>query len=193
MAHHDEASGSARPRRADAARNNDSLLFAAAAVFASDGVDAPVRRVAERAGVGVGTVYRHYPTRAELVAAVFRHEIDACAAAAPALAAAHSPFEALAHWLQRFADFLAAKRGLAKALHSGDPTFDPLPRHFDATLRPALDGLLSAAVAAGEARDDVAAGTLLMATARLCASASPHDDGNAHRMVKLLTDGLRRR
>ena len=193
LADRDHVGGVARPRRADAARNNDSLLAAAAAVFADDGVDAPVRRVAERAGVGVATVYRHYPTRADLVAAVFRREIDACADAAPALAAAHPPFEALARWLLRFADFLAAKRGLAKALHSGDPTFDPLPAHFDATLRPALGELLAAAVAAGEARDDVAAGTLLMATARLCSSASPHDEGDAHRMVALLTDGLRRR
>src|SRR6478609_2144389 len=72
-----------RPVRADAQRNEDALLEAALAVFATSGVDAPVREIAEKAGVGIGTVYRHFPQRADLVAAVFRHEIDACADAAP--------------------------------------------------------------------------------------------------------------
>ena len=87
-----------RPVRADAQRNMDALLEAALAVFATSGVDAPVREIAEKAGVGIGTVYRHFPQRADLVAAVFRHEIDACADAASVLAAAHSPGEALARW-----------------------------------------------------------------------------------------------
>lgn len=180
-----------RRQRADARRNIGSLLEAAAAVFAASGVDAPVRDIADRAGVGVGTVYRHFPQRAELVAAVFRREIDACADAAPALAGEHSPFEALARWLQRYADFIAAKRGLAKALHSGDPTFDALPAYFDERLRPALRGLLAAAVSAGEARTDIEADVLLHAVARLCISASGHDDGEIRRMVALLSDGLR--
>lgn len=180
-----------RRQRADAQRNVGSLLEAAAAVFAASGVDAPVRDIADRAGVGVGTVYRHFPQRAELVAAVFRREIDACADAAPVLAGEHSPFEALARWLQRYAEFIAAKRGLAKALHSGDPTFDTLPAYFDERLRPALRGLLAAAVSAGEARADVEAEVLLHAVARLCISASDHDDGEARRMVALLSDGLR--
>src|ERR1700678_1432555 len=99
--------------RADAQRNLDTLLETAKAVFATSGVDAPVREIAEKAGVGVGTVYRHFPQRADLIAAVFRREIDACADAAPVLATEHEPGEALARWMQRYVDFIAAKRGLA--------------------------------------------------------------------------------
>ena len=88
--------------RADAQRNLDTLLQAAKAVFATSGVDAPVREIAEKAGVGIGTVYRHFPQRADLIAAVFRREIDACADAAPILAAEYAPFEALARWMQRY-------------------------------------------------------------------------------------------
>ncbi|MEJ0041494.1 MAG: helix-turn-helix domain-containing protein [Rhizomicrobium sp.] len=131
--------------RADAQRNLDALLQAAMAVFATSGVDAPVREIAEKAGVGIGTVYRHFPQRSDLIAAVFRREIDACADAAAILARGHEPFQALAKWMQRYAAFVAAKRGLAKALHSGDPTFDTLPAYFDQRLRPALRALLAAA------------------------------------------------
>src|SRR6202030_2101614 len=102
--------------RADAQRNLDTLLETAKAVFTTSGVDAPVREIAEKAGVGIGTVYRHFPQRSDLIAAVFRREIDACADAAPVLAAEHEPGEALARWMQRYAAFIAAKRGLAKAL-----------------------------------------------------------------------------
>jgi hypothetical protein len=82
--------------RADAQRNLDALLQSAKTVFATSGVDAPVREIAAKAGVGVGTLYRHFPQRSDLIAAVFRHEIDACAEAAPILAAKHAPGEALA-------------------------------------------------------------------------------------------------
>ena len=85
--------------RVDAQRNLDALLQAAKNVFATSGVDAPVREIAEKAGVGVGTLYRHFPQRADLIAAVFRREMDACADAAPILAAEHPPGEALALWL----------------------------------------------------------------------------------------------
>lgn len=161
------------------------------AVFASSGVDAPVREIAEKAGVGIGTLYRHFPQRADLVAAVFRSEVDACAAAAPLLAAEHAPGEALVRWMQRYAGFIAAKRGLASALHSGDPTFDTLPAYFQQHLQPALKTLLSSAVAAGEARGDVDADELLNAVARLCMSANNSDPDHARRMVALLADGLR--
>src|SRR5579859_7273976 len=101
--------------RADAQRNIDALLQAALEVFAFSGVDAPVREIAEKAGVGIGTVYRHFPQRADLVAAVFRREIDACADAAPLLAAQNSPGDALAKWIHRYTAFIATKRGLAAA------------------------------------------------------------------------------
>ncbi|WP_411962744.1 TetR/AcrR family transcriptional regulator [Mesorhizobium sp. ES1-1] len=177
--------------RADAQRNLDTLLQTTMAVFASDGVDAPVRLIAEKAGVGVGTVYRHFPQRSDLVAAVFRREIDACAAAAAVLSAKHEPFEALAAWMQRYAAFVAAKRGLAKALHSGDPAFDTLPGYFDERLRPALRKLLETAAAAGVVRADVDADELLGAVASLCMSAHNAGSGRAERMVALLVDGLR--
>jgi AcrR family transcriptional regulator len=180
-----------RPVRADARRNTDTLLQTAMTVFATSGVDAPVREIAEKAGVGVGTVYRHFPQRADLIAAVLRREIDACADAAPALAAEHKPSEALARWMQRYAAFIAAKRGLAKALHSGDPAFDNLPGYFDQRLRPALSTLLEAAAAAGEVRGDVHADDLLGAVASLCMSAHNAGPGRAERMVGLLVDGLR--
>ena len=177
--------------RADALRNIDTLLQSAAAVFAASGVDAPVREIADKAGVGVGTVYRHFPQRADLIAAVFRREIDACADAAPILAAAHTPFDALAGWMQRYAAFVATKRGLANALHSGDPAYDALPAHFDRRLRPALRTLFESAVAAGEVRADVEPNDLLSAVASLCMSARDDRPDHTRRMVALLVDGLR--
>lgn len=180
-----------RRMRADAQRNIDTLLQTAMAVFATSGVDAPVREIAEKAGVGVGTIYRHFPQRSDLVAAVFRREIDACADAARVLADEHAPFEALAHWIQRFAAFIAAKRGLATALHSGNPAFKTLPAYFDQRLRPALETLLGTAAAAGEVRTDVDADDIIGAVASLCMSAKADRPDHARRMVALFVDGLR--
>jgi AcrR family transcriptional regulator len=177
--------------RADAQRNIDGLLHAAKQVFATSGVDAPAREIAEKAGVGLGTLYRHFPRRSDLIAAVFRREMDACADAAPILAAEYDPFEALANWMQRYAAFVATKRGLAKALHSGEPAFDNLPGYFDQRLRPALRTLFKTAAAAGEVRADVDADDLLSAVASLCMSAHNAGPGHAERMVALLVDGLR--
>ena len=195
----DEQGDGAEPRagvdrrmRADAQRNIDRLLQTAMAVFATSGVDAPVREIAEKAGVGVGTVYRHFPQRADLIAAVFRREIDACADAAPILAAAHDPDEALELWMRRYVDFIAAKRGLATALHSGDPAYDALPAYFKKRLEPALRNLLEAAATAGQARSDISAEDLLGAVAGLCMHAYKQGPDHAQRMVALLVDGLRR-
>jgi AcrR family transcriptional regulator len=181
----------ARGVRADAQRNLDALLEAAKAVFAARGVDAPVREIAARAGVGIATVYRHFPQRSDLIAAVFRREVDACAAAAPALAREHEPVEALARWIRRYTGFIATKRGLAAALHSGDPAFDALPEYFRLRLEPALQALLDAAVSAGQIRDDVEPYDLLRAVGNL--STATGEDGALHsrRMVDLLIDGLR--
>ena len=182
---------STRPIRADAQRSEDALLRAAKAVFATSGVDAPIRAIADEAGVGLGTLYRHFPRRSDLIAAVFRREIDACADTAPMLAEAHAPFEALASWMQRYAAFVATKRGLAQALHSGDPAFDSLPGYFDQRLRPALRTLLDGAVMAGVVRTDVDADELLSAVASLCMSGRNAEAGRAERMVALLVDGMR--
>jgi AcrR family transcriptional regulator len=177
--------------RVDAQRNIDALLQAAVEVFATSGVDAPVREITERAGVGIGTFYRHFPQRTDLVAAIFRREIDACAEAAPALAAEYGPGEALAKWMQRYAAFLGTKRGLASALHSGNPTFEPLPAYFRKRLEPALRVLLESATAVGEARSDFTAEDLLDAVASLCRTAYDRGPEHAQAMVALLVDGLR--
>jgi AcrR family transcriptional regulator len=180
-----------RRLRADAQRNIDSLLEAAKAVFATSGVDAPAKEIADLAGVGVGTLYRHFPQRSDLVKAVFQREVDACADAAPALTAAYEPGEALARWLHRYTEFVATKRGLAAALHSGDPAFDALPGYFMQRLGPTLGSLLDAAAASGQIRSDISPKYLLHAVANL--SLPVADDGVAYsrRMVALLIDGLR--
>jgi len=187
----DRAETPLRRVRADALRNEEAVLDAAREVFSTEGVDAPVRTIAARAGVGVGTLYRRFPARSDLVAAVFRHEVDACAAAASALLADCSPDEALEHWLVRYTDFLTTKKGLAAALHSGDPAFDALPDYFRSRFEPALDRLLQAAAANGGMRGDVAPYDLLRAIGNL--SVASGDDGEAHvrRILKLLMDGLR--
>ncbi len=180
-----------RSVRADAKRNLDALLEAAKAVFGTSGVDAPVREIAGRAGVGVATVYRHFPQRSDLVAAVFRREVDACAAAAPALSGEHEPGEALARWLRRYTTFIATKRGLAAALHSGDAAFDALPGYFRQHLEPALQSLLDAAVSVGQIRDDIEPYELLRAVGNLSIATGAQEALHGRRMVDLLIDGLR--
>jgi AcrR family transcriptional regulator len=181
----------ARRLRADAQRNTDAVVEAAKVVFAQSGVDAPVREIATRAGVGVGTLYRRFPQRSDLIVAVFQHEIDACTDAASALAAEHGPGEALARWLHRYVDFFATKRGLAAALHSGDPAYVALPAYFDRRLRPALALLLESATAAGEIRANVDPDDLLLAVGNLCRPTDAERSGHANRMVDLIVDGLR--
>ncbi|ROP36523.1 TetR/AcrR family transcriptional regulator [Saccharothrix texasensis] len=181
---------SGKPVRADARRNTDALLSAAAEVFATSGVDAPVRQITAKAGVGAGTLYRHFPQRSDLIAAVFRHEVDACADAAPALAAEHAPLEALTAWLWRFTGFIGTKHGLSAALHSGDPAYSSLPAYFQQRFVPVLGALLDRAARAGEVRADVDPYDLLRATANLALPAR-EDEGHTRRMVALLIDGLR--
>jgi AcrR family transcriptional regulator len=183
--------GMPRHMRADAQRKMNSLLQAAMEVFRKSGVDAPVREIAERAGVGLGTVYRHFPQRSDLIVAVFRTQMDACADAAPDLASKYEPGEALARWMQLYMDFVATKRGLAAALHSGDPAYSALPGYFDKRLRPALKTLLEAAVAAGVVRPGIEADDLLRAVATLCHGRHGEEPVYARRMVELLVDGLR--
>ena len=180
-----------RRQRADAQRNSASLVEAAKAVFAASGVDAPAKEIADLAGVGVGTLYRHFPLRSDLVKAVLEHEIDACAAAAPALAAAHEPGAALEKWLRRYTEFLATKRGFAAALHSGDPAFDALPGYFFERVAPALGSLLEAATATGEIRAGISAVDLLRAIALLCLPVRGEGIAYSQRMVAVLIDGLR--
>ncbi|WP_405066086.1 TetR/AcrR family transcriptional regulator [Kribbella sp. NBC_01510] len=187
--------GSAQPaqrKRADARRNEKTLLDAAAAAFVDSGVDAPVRDIAARARVGVATIYRHFPTRADLIIAVYRHQVEACAEAGPALLAdSTSPHAALASWIDLFVDFLVTKHGLAEALQSDDAAFQTLHTYFLDRLVPVCAKLLEAAAAAGKIRADVDAYELMRGVGNLCIGAENNVRYDARRMVGLLIAGLR--
>jgi AcrR family transcriptional regulator len=181
-----------RRKRADARRNEQTLLAAAAAVFVSSGVAAPVRDIAAKAGVGMGTIYRHFPARADLIIAVYRHQVDACAEAGPALLASSStPHAALTQWVDFFVDFLITKHGLAAALQSDKARFETLHAYFLDRLVPVCAQLLDAAAAAGEIRPDVDAYGLLRGIGNLCAGADGDPRYDARRMAGLLIAGLR--
>jgi AcrR family transcriptional regulator len=187
----DTDSGSAPRKRADARRNKETLLDAAAAAFVTSGVDVPVRDIAAKAGVGVGTIYRHFPTRADLIVAVYRHQVEACAAAGPTLLAkSRSPHAALARWIDLFVDFLITKHGLAKALQSDDAAFATLHAYFIDRLMPVGAELLDAAVKAGEIRSDVDAYELLRGVGNLCVGAESDPRYDARRLVELVIAGL---
>ncbi len=180
-------------KRADARRNEQALLDAAAAVFVTSGVDAPVRDIAARAGVGIGTIYRHFPTRADLIVAVYRHQVEACAEAGPTLlASSPTPHAALGRWIDLFVDFLVTKHGLAAVLQSGDAGFDMLHAYFLDRLVPVCAQLLDAAAAAGEIRPDLDAFALMYGVGNLCIGAGNDPRYDARRLVSLLIAGLRR-
>jgi AcrR family transcriptional regulator len=182
----------AAPRRlrADAQRNISALLEAAKTVFGISGVDAPAKEITDLAGLGVGTLYRHFPQRSDLVKAVVQSNIDACAAAGPQLSAAYEPGTALVRWLQQYTELLGTKRGLASALHSGDPAYEALPGYFLQKLTPTLTVLLDTAAASGAIRDDISARDLLFAIAQLCLPVPGEGSGYSRRMVGVLIDGL---
>jgi AcrR family transcriptional regulator len=183
---------SAPRKRADARRNEETLLEAAAAAFVVSGVDAPVRDIAAKAGFGVGTIYRHFPTRADLIVAVYRHQVEACVEAGPALLAnSDSPHTALARWIDLFVDFLVTKHGLAEALQSDDATFVTLHAYFIDRLMPVCAELLDAAARAGEIRPDIEALELMRGVGNLCIGANKDPRYDARRMVELLLAGLR--
>ncbi|KUN85776.1 TetR family transcriptional regulator, partial [Streptomyces bungoensis] len=190
----EEGTGRAAPsRRKDAQRNKEALLDAAAAVFVASGVEAPVRDIAARAGVGLGTIYRHFPTRADLIIAVYRHQVDACAEAGPALLeTSASPCAALGEWINRFVDFLVTKHGLAAVLQSDNAGFETLHAYFLDRLVPVCTDLLDAAAAAGEIRSDLTAYELMRGVGNLCVGAESDPRYDARRLVELLVAGLRR-
>jgi AcrR family transcriptional regulator len=179
-------------KRADARRNEEALLDAAASVFVASGVDAPVREIAAAAGVGMGTIYRHFPTRADLVVAVYRHQVEACAEAGPALLASEpSPHAALGRWIDLFVDFLVTKHGLAAALRSDEPGFETLHAYFLDRLVPVCAELLEAAAAAGDIRPGLDAYELMRGVGNLCIGADHDDRYDARRLVGFLVAGLR--
>ena len=179
-------------KRADARRNEQALLDAAAGVFVASGVEAPVREIAAKAGVGIGTIYRHFPTRADLIVAVYRHQVEACAEAGPVLlAAVESPYAALRQWIDRFVDFLITKHGLAAVMRSDDAGFSALHAYFLDRLVPVCGQLLRAASDQREIRSDVQPFELLYAVGNLCVGDESDDRYDARRTVGLLLDGLR--
>lgn len=179
-------------KRSDARRNEENLLAAAAAAFVASGVDVPVRDIAARAGVGVGTIYRHFPTRADLVAAVYRHQVETCAQAGPTLLnGSRSPLAALTAWIDHFIDFLITKRGLARMLNSDSATFEAMHAYFLDRLVPVCAHLLDTAAAAGEIVLDVDAYALMRGIGNLCIGADTDPNYDARRMVQLVIAGLR--
>ena len=180
-------------KRADARRNEKALLDAAAEVFVTSGVEAPIRDIAAKAGVGTATIYRHFPTRADLIIAVYRHQVDGLAEAGPALLeTSASPYAALESWVDRFVDFLVTKHGLATVLQSDEACFDPLHAYFLESLVPVFAQIPDAAAAAGEIRLDLEPRDLLRGVGSLCIGADRDHDRDARRLVGLLIAGLRR-
>ncbi|NUK21881.1 TetR/AcrR family transcriptional regulator [Streptomyces lunaelactis] len=190
----DQGAGrAARPKRADARRNKETLLDAAAAIFVTSGVEAPIRDIAAKAGVGTATIYRHFPTRADLIIAVYRHQVEACAEAGPALlATSATPHAALGRWINLFVDFLVTKHGLAAVLQSDNAGFDTLHAYFLDRLVPVCTQLLDAAAASGEIRSDLQAYELMRGAGNLCIGADSDPRYDPRRLVELLIAGLRR-
>jgi AcrR family transcriptional regulator len=184
--------GTARPRRSDARRNKETLLDAAAAAFVASGVEAPVRDIAARAGVGVGTIYRHFPTRADLIIGVYRHQVESLAEAGPALLeSSPTAHGALGRWIDLFVDFLVTKHGLAAVLKSDNVGFDTLHSYVLDRLVPVCTELLEAAAAAGEIRSDLDAYELMRGVGNLCIGAENDPRYDARRLVEFLIQGLR--
>jgi AcrR family transcriptional regulator len=178
-----------RAPRADALRNRERLLDVAMHAFARDGADAPLDAIAREAGVGIGTLYRHFPTREALVEAVYRNELARLCDSAATLLAHDAPAAALREWMGRFVVYLATKRGMADALRAliasgANPYQDSRARLLDA-----LGTLLAAGVAAGTVRPDVDALDVLTSLNGLSLAAT--DTAQCDRLLDLLMDGLR--
>jgi AcrR family transcriptional regulator len=183
----------AKRPRADAERNRGRLLDAARAAFASGQASVPLDQIAKDAGVGIGTLYRHFPTREALVEAVYRKELDDLCASAPALLAAHSPEGALRGWLDRFADYVAAKREMADALRAVFASGAVTISQARGRLTEAVQAILDAGVADGTLRDDVrAADVVAMIVGMFTATSLDGGREQLERMFGLLLDAVRR-
>lgn len=181
-----------RGKRADALRNQEKLLEAAAEVFVSAGVDAPIRQVAARAGVGTATIYRHFPTRADLVAAVFRYQVDECVAEGLRLLdSADSSFDALSQWIDLFVEFLVTKHGLAKAMQSDSSGFAALHSYFIDRLLPVFSRLYAASADAGQITPAIAPYELLRGIGNLCIGREDDPRYDPRRLIATLLRGLR--
>ena len=180
------------PRRADARRNRERLLAAATAAFAEQGADAPLEDIARRAGVGIGTLYRHFPTRLALQEGVFRSQVETVCGRGGELSESPAPGEAFADWLRGLTGFLATKRGLSHALISSLGKDSELISSCGQVMRATAEQLLTRAQQAGQVRDDLTA----MDVMRLMHGigvAVEHAPGEADRMLSLMLDGMRAR
>jgi len=188
----DGAGRAAPSKRKDARRNKETLLDAAATVFVRSGVEAPVRDIAAEAGVGMGTIYRHFPTRADLIVAVFRHQVETCVEAGPALlASCPTAYDALERWIDLFVDFLVTKHGLAAALQHDNAGFETLHAYFIDHLVPVCTQLLDAAAAAGEIHSGIGGLQLMRGVGNLCVGAENDPSYDPRALVALLVAGLR--
>ena len=185
----DQAAGAQRPQRKDAQRNREQLLGAASVQFSEHGVDVPLEDIAKSAHVGIGTLYRHFPTRGALIEAVFHQEVGQLCDSVDELSRTLSAVDALAQWMQNFVAYVAAKRGLSVALKE---LMNDNPNYFAATrtrIRSAANTVLTAAVESGAIRPDVDADDLIRAMGGLCMATD--DLHFPERLVGLLMDGLR--
>ncbi len=186
-----EPASADRPLRADAARNRELLLTAAAASFAAKGAEVPLEDIAREAGVGIGTLYRHFPTRDELVGAVYRNEVDILCRQADELLGTLPPEQALEEWMKVFVRHVAMKRGMLsvlKPMMSANADFYAQTRGRAVA---AADKLLSAGVAAGVVRSDIQGSDLLRAVGGICMSTDHEATQASERLVGLLFDGLK--
>ena len=187
-----DQSASRKPR-ADALRNRDRLLKAARAIFSASGPDASLEAVARRAGAGIGTLYRHFPTRQALFEAVYRHEVQQLADLAERLKKEERP-EALRQWMHSIVKFVATKKSMSTALALATAKdSDPVSNSADRLTR-GVGLLLEQAIAAGEVRSDVGPEDLLRAIVGMCyAHDGPGRQKNVLRLVDIFIDGLRSR
>ncbi len=190
----DEAGRSARRPRADAARNRERVLEAAKIVFSTGGPQASLDAVAREAGVGIGTLYRHFPTREALFEAVYRREVEQLVELAGQLAGNPEPVEALRRWLHANVEFVATKKGMAAALAIAAKGSTELSAYTSERLTGAVGGLMDRAVAAGELRRDIGPGDVLHMLVALCyGSNAPGWQDNVLRLLDVFVDGLRQR
>ena len=181
-----------RAPRKDAARNREALLASATEVFAERGVDGSLEEIARRAGVGIGTLYRNFPTREVLHEAVYRREVDTLCDGVGPLLAQKEPVEALAAWMRAFTGYVARKRGMAMALKSALGADNELFAHSYRRIQEAMQTLVSRAVESGEIRGDVDPDDLMRAMGGICmATDSAEWQERSGRLVDLLVDGLR--
>ncbi|MFE5136933.1 TetR/AcrR family transcriptional regulator [Streptomyces fagopyri] len=181
----------ARSLRADARANHERLLEVAAQAFAQEGTEASMKAIAAEAGVGIGTLYRRFPTREDLIEATYRNETDRLCASARQLLDEKAPQAALRTWMEAFVDYMLTKRGMADALPVILATREGLRLHSRDALKTAVTTLLEAGIAAGEVRQDVAPNDILMALGGITLiTGHEHERDLASRLITLLLDGL---